>query len=138
MHKGRDAWNDYQGSLRAERQPSGCSDFAAERVIDDYRRGKGDPQPPLAKSRARWRIEWATPAVLAIRDIGHDDPTGNYPTITNDAEMVVADVVESGLLRKRRLLYYDSEGELSELVLDAIGWRFARFAPVADLFALLT
>jgi len=59
---------------------------------------------------------------LVIKDL---HPSG-HPTVTNDAEGVVEELVASGRLRPfQRLLYYDTEGRLDELlVLDG---RFAGF-----------
>lgn len=62
---------------------------------------------------------------LVIRDIG---PWDRYMTITNDAEHVVEELVSKGVLPAgRRLLYYDSEGELDELLVK--DGKFAGFAP---------
>ncbi|MES2155436.1 MAG: hypothetical protein V4510_09910 [bacterium] len=47
-----------------------------------------------------------------------------HPTITNDAEWVVEQMVRSGL-GARRLYYVDSEGETAELRVEAS--RFAGF-----------
>lgn len=62
---------------------------------------------------------------LVIKDMG---PWNNHLTITNDAEGVVQRLVQQGHLPAgRRLFYYDSEGELSEiLVRDGF---FVGFAP---------
>lgn len=50
---------------------------------------------------------------LVIRDVG---PWEIYATVTNDAERVVAQLVRSGRLPYgRRLLYFDSDGDLDEL-----------------------
>lgn len=51
---------------------------------------------------------------LILRDIG---PWDRYMTITNAAEWVVEDCIKRCLLAPNgtRLLYYDSENELSEL-----------------------
>jgi len=55
-----------------------------------------------------------TPEVLVIRDLG---PWDEHPTITNDAEYVVNLLWLDRMLDDgRRLVYYDSEGELAELV----------------------
>ena len=63
---------------------------------------------------------------LVIRDLG---PWDQHPSVTNDAEGVVAELHLRGLLpADRRLLYYDSEGQLDEILLDAAGC-FAGFAP---------
>lgn len=67
------------------------------------------------------------PFRLVLRDVGHDGP---HPTITNDAEAVVAQLVAEGLVRAgTTLLYYDSQGELTRLVHD--GTVFRGFAPAA-------
>jgi len=60
---------------------------------------------------------------LVIRDVGRD-----AKSVTNDAENVVADLRRSGRLPDgRRLLYYDSSGQLDEIkVMDG---KFAGFAP---------
>jgi len=64
-------------------------------------------------------------APLIIRDIG---PWDRHPTVTNGAEAVVRDLASSGYLPEgRRLLYYDSEGQLYELRVEH--GRFAGFAP---------
>ena len=62
---------------------------------------------------------------LVIRDVG---PWDRYPTVTNAAESVVKELVASGHRPPgRKLLCYDSEGELDELkVKDG---EFAGFAP---------
>jgi hypothetical protein len=64
---------------------------------------------------------------LVIRDVG---PWDKRPTVTNDAEDVVRRLVEEGRLPEgRRLLYYDSEGNLDELVVK--DGKFAGFKPVS-------
>lgn len=63
--------------------------------------------------------------LLLIVDIG---PWENHPTITNDAEYVVKELVLAGRLTKdRRLFYRDSHGQVDE-VLVANG-VFSGFAP---------
>jgi len=52
---------------------------------------------------------------LVIRDTGHLVTV----SLTNDAENVVADLVANELLAPgRRLFYYDSEGQLDEIVVE--------------------
>ena len=65
---------------------------------------------------------------LVIKDIG---PWNRHLTVTNDAENVVQRLERQGHLPvSRRLFYYDSEGELSEiLVRDGF---FAGFALYRD------
>ena len=45
--------------------------------------------------------------------LSDDGPWDQHPTITNDAENVIEDL--RPVLNGRRVLYYDSEGELTEL-----------------------
>jgi hypothetical protein len=62
---------------------------------------------------------------LEIQDVG---PWDRHPTVTNDAEWVVADLARKGLLPEgRRLFYLNSDGQRDEL-LHADG-RFVGFAP---------
>jgi hypothetical protein len=60
---------------------------------------------------------------LVIKDIGRD-----AKSVTNDAENVVADLIKQGHLPAgRRLLYYDSDGQLDELLIK--DGQFVGFAP---------
>jgi hypothetical protein len=62
---------------------------------------------------------------LVIRDLG---PWDQYPTITNDAEHVVETLVKEGeLSHSRRLLYYDSDNNLDEIVIR--DGKFSHFKP---------
>ena len=58
---------------------------------------------------------------LVLRDLG---PWNMHLTITNDAEHVVEALAPT--LHGRRLFYYDSEGELTELLVK--DGKFAGFA----------
>ncbi len=58
---------------------------------------------------------------FVIRDVG---PWSSHPTVTNDAEQVVERL--AARVGGRRLLYYDSDGELTELRHE--GPRFTGFA----------
>ena len=62
---------------------------------------------------------------LYIRDVG---PWDKFPTVTNGAEEVVDALVKSHILEDGyRLLYYDSDGNLDELLVkDGL---FAGFNP---------
>lgn len=72
-------------------------------------------------------MEPPTNDVVLIADVG---PWDVYPTVTNDAEDVVKKLTAIGRLKPgRQLLYYDSEGVLSELLHDGAG-VFLGFAPV--------
>ena len=63
---------------------------------------------------------------LTIRDLG---PWDQHPTVTNDAEDVLARLhCEGKLPAGRRLYYYDSEGRLDELKHDGQG-HFTGFGP---------
>jgi hypothetical protein len=73
--------------------------------------------------RARYEIVEDTAEVLCIRDLG---PWDRHPTITNDAENVVADLASK--LGARRLEYVDSLGSRDRLLV--VDGRFAGFAPV--------
>ena len=80
---------------------------------------------------AWWQAEREHPASLdgidcvVIRDTGH---VYGCPTITNDAEDVVRAISKHGLMVGKRLFYYDSEGQLDELLHDGRG-GFLGFAP---------
>jgi hypothetical protein len=64
---------------------------------------------------------------IVLRDIG---PWDEHMTVTNDAEYVVQQLVGSGTLASgQRLFYYDSEGQLDEIVVE--NGRFAGFRPCA-------
>lgn len=79
--------------------------------------------------RANYSIFLDTPGKpLVIKDEG---PWDKFLSITNDAENVVQELVQSGKLENgRRLLYLDSEGALGELCIrDGV---FVGFAPVAE------
>lgn len=66
------------------------------------------------KALSRYEIVQNTPgSTLIIRDVGHE----NHRSVTNDAENVVDDLALLGWLPPgRRLFYYDSEGQLDELL----------------------
>lgn len=78
-------------------------------------------------TRCRYFIESFTPECITISDIGHEGQT----TVTNDAEAVVEELTKLGYLAttirsdgtvvKPRLMYYDSLGNLHELLHDGNG-----------------
>jgi len=73
---------------------------------------------------AKYDIESVTPDAVRIRDVGNHD---KHLTVTNDAEWVVEQLVKAGYLEGRqRLLYWDSEGDMSELLVK--GGKFAGYA----------
>jgi hypothetical protein len=56
---------------------------------------------------------------LVIRDVG---PWDQFPTVTNAAEAVIEELTRKGLLSGgRRLLYFDSEGSLDEILISSDG-----------------
>ena len=59
----------------------------------------------------RYEIVQVSEFYILIRDLG---PWDVYPTITNGAEAVVAELASR--LNGRRLEYYDSEGECGQLL----------------------
>lgn len=77
------------------------------------------------KARASYVIERQSDTIIVIADVG----TGI--TVTNDAEAVIQEMHERGLLQTQQVLYYDSEGQLDELKHDGKG-RFTGFAPGPD------
>lgn len=65
---------------------------------------------------------------VVLRDIG---PWDHYMTITNNADDIVADLFKTGMLTvNKRLLYYDSENNLDEILLT--NKQFAGFKPYRD------
>lgn len=62
-------------------------------------------------NRSRYELVESTPDRIVIRDIG---PWDQFKTVTNDAENVVED--HASILHGRRLFYYDSDGDLVELL----------------------
>ena len=81
----------------------------------------------MSAARARYVIaedDFLRAKPLVIRDIGHDIG----PSVTNDAENVVAELVADGQLPPgRRLFYIDSQGLKDELLIE--DGKFVGFAP---------
>lgn len=75
-------------------------------------RGKGHV------SHANFEIVSSTTEHVVIRDLG---PWDRHPTITNDAAWVVQQLIDETLPgpddQHRKLLYYDSQGDLDEIVI---------------------
>ena len=64
---------------------------------------------------------------LVIRDVGGPEDM----TVTNDTEAVVEELVERGLLpARRKLYYYDSDGDLAEITV--CEGRYTRFSLEVD------
>jgi hypothetical protein len=80
----------------------------------------------METNRAKYMIvedDFTQTEPLVIKDVGRD-----AKSVTNDAENVVRDLVKQGHLPAgRRLLYYDSMGQLDELLIK--DGKFAGFAP---------
>ena len=77
------------------------------------------------KRGANFQIVKRDEGSLTIRDLG---PWDEHPTVTNDAEGVVERLVAAGELPEgRRLFYYDSCGDLDEIVVKR--GKFADFRP---------
>jgi len=75
---------------------------------------------------ANFRIVSKAEDRIILEDVG---PWDEYLTITNDAENVVNLLLPG--LKGRRLLYYDSEGELTELLIH--DGKFRGFSPAMFL-----
>ena len=70
--------------------------------------------------RARFSIE-VTDSLIMLEDLDQGR------TVTNDADAVIADLAQEGLLRGRRVIYRDTMGRWDELLHD--GTRFTGFRP---------
>ncbi len=77
--------------------------------------------------RAWFATQQSTAHTLVIADVGDHR---RAPTVTNDVEAVVRALHDRHALGARRLFYYDSAGDLDEIVHDG-GGRFLGFR-VAD------
>lgn len=72
---------------------------------------------------ANFKIVSSTRDWLVIRDVG---PWDQYMTVTNAAEQVVEDLIVGKVLHSgQRIAYYDSGGDLDEIVV--AGDRFESF-----------
>lgn len=74
---------------------------------------------------ANYIVQQASETRIVLKDIG---PWDRYMTVTNAAEAVVAELDRNYGIGDRRVFYFDSEGELTELLV--MGGRFAGFRPV--------
>lgn len=80
----------------------------------------------MTKSRSKWTIVGILKdEFILIRDIGTD-----CISVTNDAENVVWDILHDQRV-SCRIFYFDSQGDLDELVHD--GKKFVRFAPLSNV-----
>ena len=75
--------------------------------------------------QAKYDVIAATSDLVTIRDIG---PWDKYMTVTNAAEEVVRELIDNGVIHDgQRLIYYDSEGRLDEIVWE--NGQFITFRP---------
>lgn len=82
----------------------------------------------VTRARAHYRIVRQEINRVVIRDLG---PWDEHPTVTNDAEAVLEDLLASHYLRPgMQLFYFDCEGACDEIRFDAAG-KFIGFAPGA-------
>ena len=75
-------------------------------------------------ARAHYILEKEDKNSVTIADVGQ----GATSSVTNDAEAVLLELHNNGVLKGRRLFYYDSEGQLDEIKHDGKG-NFTGFAP---------
>ncbi len=74
-------------------------------------------------NRANYLIEVDAPEYMILRDMG---PWTEYKTITNAVELVVEELHALGRLTDQGLYYYDSSGDLDQIVHH--NGEFKRFA----------
>lgn len=75
--------------------------------------------------RSNFTILTNTTQVIVLKDLG---PWDHFSTITNDAEAVVKYLFKTGQATgTKQIIYYDSEGEATQLVHDGKG-NFVDFA----------
>lgn len=86
--------------------------------------GLRESVPLTRDGHANYSIVRSDARLILLRDQG---PWDRHMTITNDASWVVAEFAESLLATGRRLFYYDSYGELTELKHEA--GKFVGFGP---------
>jgi hypothetical protein len=78
--------------------------------------------------KANYLVKKISSEIIVLRD---DGPWDRYMTITNAAESVVEEINQHYGIGNRRLFYYDSEGELTELLVK--DGRFVGFAPATEV-----
>ena len=79
----------------------------------------------MSDRKANYVVRAKTEERIVLEDVG---PWDRYMTITNAAESVVAEVERDYGIGSRRLFYYDSDGEMTELLVK--NGQFAGFAAV--------
>ncbi len=78
----------------------------------------------MVYEKAHYQTLENTKEHIILQDVG---PWDRYMTITNAAESVVEEVEQKYGIGTRKLLYYDSEDVLTEILVK--DGRFAGFAP---------
>lgn len=68
---------------------------------------------------------------LLFKDCG---PWDTFPTVTNAAEVLIEILVKIGALNSRRVFYFDSEGDLGEILIKDN--KFAGFGFGDDYYKL--
>jgi hypothetical protein len=78
------------------------------------------------RESANYYVQKETKTSVVLVDIG---PWDKHPTITNDAENVVRELVKGKILTPdKRLFYYDSDNNLDEITHE--NGKFTGFKPV--------
>jgi hypothetical protein len=75
--------------------------------------------------KANYSVKEVTDKRIVLEDLG---PWDKYMTITNAAESVVEEIEQAYGIGNRRLFYYDSDGEFTELLVkdgQFAGYKYA-------------
>jgi len=80
----------------------------------------------------RFIVAKSSETAIVLRDLG---PWDVYPTISNAAEAVVDQLWSKLHIADMRLFYFDSEGDLGELLHDGARFTDFGYATTADLEA---
>lgn len=78
----------------------------------------------MVDQKANYEVLVASAERIILKDLG---PWDRFMTITNAAESVIQEAEAHYHIGKRRVFYYDSEGEPGELLVK--DGKFAGFAP---------
>ncbi len=78
---------------------------------------------------ANYKVIKNTPERIVLVDLG---PWDQYATVTNAAENVVAEIEGIYSIGSRRVFYYDSEGELTELLVKDGKFAGFKYAAAED------
>ena len=72
----------------------------------------------IAERHANYAVEMITATRVVIRDMG---PWDKHPSVTNDVEWVLADLINKhGIDPNVELMYYDSNGDLDIIIHDGV------------------